>query len=299
MMWRVRYDIPFARDGSVRFLPWLIALMVYLAALALAGLLLINTALMQWDRGLAGAMTIELPPLADGQNGDDGAAPVLALLRTTPGVLSARLLPRDAVAKLVAPWLGDGAAIQDLALPRLIDVRVDPARRPDGPALGARLGKLMPGAELDDARLRFSRLFDFGLSVELTGLAIVALIGAAAALTTIFATRAGLAVHQGVIEILHLLGARDSYIAGQFARQAMVLGFRGGMIGFVLAVATLFGIGHAARTAALLGPGVRLLPSFSLLAWQWAGLALLPFAAALIARVTARAVVSRALARMP
>ncbi|MGH7076413.1 MAG: cell division protein FtsX [Stellaceae bacterium] len=299
MMWRARYDIPFARDGSVRFLPWLIALMVYLAALAVAGLLLVDGALANWNRSLSAAMTVELPPAAVGAKHEAGIAPVLTLLRQTPGVVAARLLPRRDVAKLVRPWLGDGAAIGALPLPRLIDVRIDPARRPDRDALRRRLDRLAPGAVLDDARRHFDRFFRFGLSVEFTGIGIVLLIGSAAMLTTIFTTRAGLAVHQDVIEILHILGARDRYIARQFARQALMLALRGGVVGFVLAVATLFGLGHAAATASVLGQGVRLLPAVTLAPWQWASLAALPIAAALIARVTARAVVARALRRMP
>ena len=55
-------DIPFDRDGSGRFLPWLIALMVYLAALASSGALALDGALERWDRGLAGTLTVELPP---------------------------------------------------------------------------------------------------------------------------------------------------------------------------------------------------------------------------------------------
>jgi cell division transport system permease protein len=301
---RRRFDIQFARDGSVRFLPGLIALMVYLAGLALAGMLLLHAALADWDRGLAGVMTVELPPVADNakdgvKDGDAEVQPVLAVLRATPGVTNARLLPRVDVAKLVQPWLGDSEATAQLALPRLIDVRIDPEHRPEIGTLRARLAAAAPGAMLDDARLRFDRLFDFGLSVELTALAIVVLIGAAAALTTIFTTRAGLAVHQNVIEILHIIGAHDTYIARQFARQALGLAWRGGLIGLVLAVATLAGIGHAADAAAFLGPNVRLVPSFVLAPWQWAVLALLPFAAAAIAHFTALATVRRALARMP
>ncbi|HEY5208720.1 MAG TPA: FtsX-like permease family protein [Stellaceae bacterium] len=290
-----RFDIPFARDGSVRFLPWLIALMVYLAGLALAGMLLLNTALGDWDRGLAGVMTVELPPDTDSAT----VQPVLALLQATPGVTAARLLPRAEVAKLVEPWLGDSAAVAQLALPRLIDVRIDPSHRPDIPSLRAKLVAAEPGAMLDDARLRFDRLFDLGRSVEFTALAVVVLIGAAAILTTIFTTRAGLAVHQNVIEILHILGAHDRYIARQFARQALGLGLRGGLVGLALAVVTLAAIGHAADVAAIFGPGLRLVPSFMPLPWQWAVLAILPIAAAAIAHFTALATVSRALARLP
>lgn len=294
-----RFDIPFARDGSVRFLPWIVALMVYLAGLALAGTLLLHAALGDWNRGLTGVMTVELPPAANAQDGDAEVKLVLALLQATQGVNSAKLLPRAEVAKLVEPWLGGGQAVEQLALPRLIDVRIDPAHRPDFDDLRAKLSAAAPGALLDDARLRFDRLFDLGLSVEITALVIVILIGVAAGLTTIFTTRAGLAVHQNVIEILHILGAHDSYIARQFARQALGLGLRGGLIGLALAVLTLALLGQAADTATTFGTDLRLLPTLSLKPLQWLSLVLLPIAVAVIAYFTALATVRRSLARMP
>jgi cell division transport system permease protein len=64
-------------------------------------------------------------------------------------------------------------------------------------------------------------------------------------------------------------------------------------------VATLIGIGQAGEATAVLGDRVRLLPSVALAPWHWLVLALLPFAAALIAMLTARVTVLRALARMP
>jgi cell division transport system permease protein len=295
---RERYDIPFARDGSVRFLPWLIALMVFLASLALAGMLLLDQAMGQWNRGLAGVATVELPP-ASNKSAEADLAPVLDLLRATPGVVSATPLSREAVAKLVEPWLGAGLAATELALPRLVDVRVDPDHVPDAVALGAKLTALVPGAAYDDSRRWFDRLFELGLSVEVTALAIVGLIGGAAIMTVIFTTRAGLAVHRNVIEILHILGAQDAYIARQFGRQAQMLGLRGGFVGFALAVITLFALGHVVAAAAMLGHRVSLVPIFAPLPWHWSALALLPLATAFIARVTARATVARALARMP
>jgi cell division transport system permease protein len=293
-----RFDIPFSRDGSVRFLPWITALMVYLAGLAVVGVLLLHAALADWNRDLSGAVTVELPPAVVTDN-DAAAKRAIGVLETWPGVTGATLVPRAAVAKLVEPWLGGSDVVRELALPRLIDVHIDPAHRPDLDKLRTRLTASVPGAALDDARLRFARLFDLGLSVELIAVAILALIALAAALTTIFTTRAGLAVHHGVIEILHILGARDSYIARQFARQALGLGLRGGVIGLILAAVTLAALGYVSHSAATLGPGVGLVPNMMLPPWQWPVLLLPPLAAAAIAYVTALATVQRALARMP
>ena len=44
------------------------------------------------------------------------------------------------------------------------------------------------------------------------------LVGLATVAIVIFATRAGMAIHHDTIEILHLIGAKDSFIASQFQR---------------------------------------------------------------------------------
>ncbi|HYM04522.1 MAG TPA: hypothetical protein VET85_16330 [Stellaceae bacterium] len=297
-MWKRRLDIPFNRDGSVRFLPWIIALMVYLAGIALAGTLVLNGALQRWDRSLTGTLTVQLPPAEDGKS-DGGLATVLQLLRTTPGVTSAQPLGREAIARLVEPWLGTSLTPDELALPRLIDLRIDVRSPPNLAALRVRLAAAAPNAVLDDHRIWLDRLASLLLSIEVTAVTIVALISAAAVSTVVFTTRAGLAVHHAVIEVLHLIGARDGYIARQFERQALNLGLRGGVGGLALTVATILGITRAGEASAFLGENVRLLPSLELAPWHWLVLAMLPLAAALIAMLTARVTVLRALARMP
>ena len=297
-MLKQRLDIPLNQDGSVRFLPWLIALMVYLAGLALAGMLVLNGALAHWDRSLAGTLTVEIPPAEPGK-GDGGLAAALQMLRATRGVVAAQALSDEATAKLIEPWLGSALTPDELALPRLVDLRIDPAAPPDLAALRSRLAAAAPGAVVDDHRRWLDRLASLVLSIEATALVVMTLIGTAAVSTVVFTTRAGLAVHHAVIEVLHLIGARDNYIAAQFQRQALDLGLRGGLIGLALTVATLLAVGRAGAAANLLGEPVRLLPALSLAPWHWSLLALLPPAAGVIAMLTARITVMRALARMP
>ena len=70
---------------------------------------------------------------------------------------------------------------------------------------------------------------------ELLALALTALIAGAAAATVMVATRASLAVHRETIELLHLIGAQDGFVARAFARRALGMGLRGGLIGLGLA----------------------------------------------------------------
>ena len=46
-----RSDLPLDHDAHSRFLPWLIAFMVFLANLAMVGMLMLNTVAERWDQG--------------------------------------------------------------------------------------------------------------------------------------------------------------------------------------------------------------------------------------------------------
>jgi cell division transport system permease protein len=289
-------DIPLRRDGTARLLPWLIAPTVYLAAIAIAFMLALNGTLAQWDRGLAGTMTVELPPNAAG---DATVNTVVTLLRATAGIASATPLDRAAEDKLLQPFLGTAVTPGELELPQLIDLRVAAGATLDLAALKAKLAAAAPGAMLDDHQEWLDRLYTLALTVEAVGVAIVAMVSAVSVLTVIFTTRAGLAVHRDVIELLHMVGARDGYIADQFEREALRLGFAGGVGGLVLAAATIWGLGHEAAAVSVFGEEAAPLPDLRLVAWQWSALALLPVAAGLAAMLTARITVLRVLARLP
>jgi cell division transport system permease protein len=297
-MLRARLDLPLERDGSVRFLPWIVALMVYLASLALAGTLVVRDAVARWDHGLTGTLTVELPAAAGRR--DDGAVEVaLKVLRTTPGVVRADPFDARRTAALLEPWLGTDINAEDLPLPRLIDVETEPRVGVDLAALGRRLAAEVPGAQLDDHRRWLDRVLRAALAIEIVAGMVVALVGLAAVLAVIFATRTGLAVHHGIVEVLHLIGARDGYIARQFEWHALRLGIKGGIAGLLLAIATLVGVAAAAAQVGAIDDAVRMLPALSAPAIEWTLLLLLPVAAGLVAMLTARITVLRALRRLP
>ena len=111
--------------------------------------------------------------------------------------------------------------------------------------------------------------------------------------TVIFTTRTGLAVHREAIEVLHLIGAQDSYIAGQFAGRAMLLGLKGGLIGMALGLPALAAVGFLAE-----GLEGAALPNLAFGPVEWLMFIAIPLAVAFLAMATARATVLRSLARM-
>jgi cell division transport system permease protein len=291
-----RRDVPLDTDASARFLPWLIAFMVYLATLALAAALAVSNVTARWDSGLSGRLTVQVPPPEAGAAGSDQAArvdAVLSALRATAGVERARKLGQREMAELLEPWLGEAAAGAELPLPALIAVTVDPQAPPATRVLQDKLAARAPGTQVDDHQRTLGRLLEVARSLQLLAILVVALVGAAAVITIVFVTRTGLSIHRNVIELLHLIGAHDAYIARQFQRHALRLGLGGGLIGLALAAATL-----AALAQAVGGPAGALVPELSFAGWQWGLLGAVPLATALVAMVTARTTVLRTLAQL-
>ena len=287
-----RLDLPLRQDASSRFLPWIIALMVYLAAIGGTGLIWLGDTLRQWDVSLASALTLQIP--ADTSQPRIDMA--LGALRQTKGVLSADLLQPDQTAKLLRPWLGDNVAVANLPLPHLIDVRIDPHATIDYATLRSQLESIIPGAQLDNNRSWLGSVRDFALRVEGVITAGVLVVTALIITIIIFTARIGLAIHRSVIELLHLLGAQDAYIARQFQMHALSLGIHGGVIGAVAAAVTVVILGPAGHMLALPVP----IAAYGIFDWRvWLLLVVACLAAGGVAMVTARITVLRQLARMP
>lgn len=290
---RIPAVVPLGRDAPSRFLPWVFALMVYLAVLALAGILILHSAVERWQRGEVDTLTVQLMPLEDA--GEDARiAKLQELLGGIEGVTEIRVVGKSETIDLIEHWLGAGNVPADLPLPRLVDVDIAPGYGLDAGSLALRLQASLPGVTVDDAKLWLDRLADLGRSLEYLAIAVVVLIGLAAVATVIFTTRMGISIHRNVIELLHLIGARDGYVAAQFQRQAMMLGLRGGVLGIALAVATLYGLRQVAGRVE-----TPLAPDMLVANWAWVVLAAVPVATALIAMVTARLTALRELAKMP
>src|SRR5690606_33211535 len=158
------------------------------------------------------------------------------------GVRGISVMTPDEVGRLVEPWLGDPGGLAGLPLPDLIAVTLDAAAAPDLGGLQQALDAAVPGARADDHQRWLASLLSLAASVQLGGLIVVLLVGLAAVVSVVFVTRAGLEIHRQVIELLHLMGAQDRYIAREFQGHALKLGLRGGLFGFLLAVAALLGL---------------------------------------------------------
>src|SRR5262249_28650778 len=85
------------------------------------------------------------------------------------------------------------------------------------------------------------------------GLGVLSLVLLATVLSVMFATRAAMATNRPVIEVLHLIVAKDSFLAAHFEQHVLLLGLTGGLLGGAAAI-VLFA--SAAFPGGWLGDGV-------------------------------------------
>jgi cell division transport system permease protein len=288
----LRLEVPLRRDASARFLPWIIALMVYLAAIGGVALISLGDTVGDWDRSLTSTLTLQVP--AD--TSDARLDVTLVLLRKTPGIVSVRILQSDDITRLLEPWLGNSVPIGSLPLPRLIDVRIDPDVPIDYPMLRQHLDSVLPGTQLDSNRAWLGGIRSFARRLQqMIGAGVIVVVALTVSIV-VFAARIGLAIHRSVVELLHLLGARDHYIARQFQLQALSLGLRGGIVGSLAVALTVGILGTAGRALQLPLP----IAAYGIFDWRlWVLLIAAGLAAGAIAMVTARITVLRQLARLP
>ncbi len=286
-------NLPLGRDSTTRFLPWLIAVMVFLAALAVALVTLLEQQIHHWNQEASGHLTVQVVPV----QGDDRASvaartqEVQALLAGNPHVARADILPPDAVGSLLEPWLSGSGLLEDLPLPFMIDVRLHSRRGLDLTALNTDLQGLGPSIHLDDHNQWLQDLIHLAHGIAAVGFVILVCVALATAVTVVHATRTGLAVHHDTIEILHVVGAPDRYVAREFARHAARLGALGGLYGVAGAAVLLLIL------QVTLGRGgtESLLPELGVPPLAWVLMALLPLFTGLLAAATAHATVMRTL----
>lgn len=283
-----KQEVPLQDDNSNVFLQVMVCIAVFLFGVTLAGVLSVNAMLNAWNESILGALTVQVMPVVE-SNQDAAAAEVLRqqskaveFLNQWPGIEKATPLTDKQLKRLIQPWLGDGIEISDLPLPRLIDVKIKKKMTVNFAKLAEKLAETAPLASIDDHKLWLDKLIKFADSLRLLAMVVLVLVVVVTSGAIFYCTQTSLGLHKYVIEILHLMGAKDTYVAQQYARKTAFLGFMGGLYGLLLAVPTIFIIANLAKQ---IEGGI--VSETSLSFYDWGIIFSLPLFSALMAMGTA------------
>ncbi|MEM1390199.1 MAG: cell division protein FtsX [Pseudomonadota bacterium] len=273
-----------AREAALFFVVGALCFLAALAALVSRGT---YTAAEAWSAQVEGEITVIL------QDTDRRSAETLsARIEGLAGVQDARVLSREELNTLLEPSFGPGGMPEGLPLPQLIAVMSDADAdvKNEIMALAATAGL---EAEVS-AHSDYARDVRRALSIlRLVALGAVALLAATAVSVIAFATHAALLARRDIVDVLHLSGAEDRFIASLFERRFWVLALKAGSVGALLALMTtaliVFSGGARGEAAA------QLLPQLSLDFVDLVILTLTPVLAGLSARAAAHITVMQSL----
>lgn len=240
-----------------------------------------------WTSEVAGQITIRV------RGTEADAKRAVDLVRATPGIRKADALTREEEEALLQPWLGPGGVPSDLPLPRLIAAEADASGLSE--PLSAALKKSGIDAIVDDHVAWSADARRATDTIGLVALFAVALLAATGVAVIAFATHATLLARRDIVELLHLTGAKDGFIAGLFERRFLMLGVQAGALGalfaFGAAAFILFAVRQADETA-------WLLPQLSLSLADGLILGLAPLVAGAASMFAAKVTVMRSLSDM-
>lgn len=253
--------------------------MSYLAVLTLSAGIAAERLAEGWRTDLGGEATVRISAAPNVLEARITAT--LAVLAAAPGVADARLLSEAEHQVLLEPWLGAGDWLDDLPVPRLIEVRID-GPGPDPSVVQARLDEAAPGAVYDDHALWREPLVRAAGTLRRLAWVATALIALAAAGMVALSARSTLAGNAEVVRVVRLIGGEDRFIEDAFVRRVAARAALGGLAGALLggaSVAMMPELAPGTPLALTLGPGPA----------GWAVLLLaVPAVAAAVAWATAR-----------
>jgi cell division transport system permease protein len=273
-------------------MPWVIAIMMFLAVLAAAAALAISHAANAMQGAIAGRITVQLVEA----NPDVRARQRVAIandLRRQSNVIEVHEIGDAEVRDLLTPWLGNDGLDSELPVPALIDATLTDSSPVAVAEIERSVKALAVGARVDRHSDWLGPLGGLLDTLRWLAVTLVVLTATATAAAVILGARAALDQHRATIDVMHLMGATDRQISRLFERRVAQDAISGAALGFVVAISALIVLGWRinAVESALVGG--------STLGWlDWALIALLPMAGVALSIGAARLTVLRSLARI-
>ena len=214
-------------------------------------------------------------------------------MENVSGVKSVRVLSSDDIEKLMTPWLGNKIDISELPIPALLDVGIKEDGSINYDEVTRGLKQITPNATIDNHRLWLNRLLKFASSLKHTALLMLLLVMGICAFSIYYSTRTSLWINRDTLEILHVVGATDQYIAKQYAFNYAKIGFFSGIIGLFIAIPCIVLIGKYG-----ISTGSGLINGAKLSVFAWSLIMITPLLSSAYSMLTSYLTVRRSLEKL-
>ena len=247
-------ELPLKGENTSLFLQVIISIAIFIFAITLSGVLSMNSMINNWNKSILGSITVQIIPIHD-SNKEKAQAQLLAyeekaveFLKSVNGIVKVTPLNNEQLNDLLRPWLGDDVSVSDLPTPRIIDVKLAKNVFIDFDQLREDLSQVSPQASLDSHKIWLNKLIALTDGLKLIAMTILSLVIAITSGAIFYTTQMSMGLHKEIIEILHIIGAKDTYIAQQYSKRMGFLGLIGGVFGLIFAIPAMFFIGNLANS---------------------------------------------------
>ncbi len=227
--------------SSTLFLTWITALMGFLSSLLLVAAFSLTNILSSWDKSVSGSVTIQVPTYhISGESRVEEAGKdvekIVSFLQTKAGIKSAAVVSDDKMENLLEPYLGSVSHINQLPLPKLIDVQIMQNSQTNFKTLSDDLKDIAPMAQVDSHQIWMEGLLKITGNLETFVLFMLFILSMTTVFSVAFTSITSLTVQQDTIDLLHLMGERDGKIALDlscyYASKTFIGSLMGGMLSF-------------------------------------------------------------------
>ncbi len=289
-------ELPLKKDQANLFMEIVTAVMVFLFSVTLAGYQLIDSTAESWSSGISGTLTVQIMPSSEVLDSHEKRLrlnKVITFFENQQAVERVILINENQKRQLISPWLGQEIDINTLPLPELLDVHLKKGVGFDYDKAAENLRELAPYASIDNHNIWLHKLLVLADSVQTLALSILWMVLIVSVFSIFYATCTSLGIHAQIIEILHIMGAKDDYIARQYARRGFWIGLFSGIAGTFLTLTAFWWLQYSVQplNAGLLG-------HMRLSARGWIGVLSLPLWAAILSMATSYWAVRRALRKI-
>ncbi|MDR2933950.1 MAG: hypothetical protein LBU68_01560 [Rickettsiales bacterium] len=238
-----KYNFDFIVDSDSNLLSLITALMVFIASLSAMCVMGVNNLFNAWNQDLNGQITIQALPFDKKNNVmtkvelkkkvDD----ILINLKSRKEFSNVNLITDSEIDEMLKPWLGASVESFDIPIPYLIDAKVDysdDGEHTNLAVLERDLKDVFGPLSIEDHKKWLTDIRKIKSSVQFLAYFILVAIILTTSVTVIYTTSASFKAQKNSVEIFHLIGAFDEFIASQFARSVFKLTLLGSLTGFVL-----------------------------------------------------------------
>lgn len=230
-------DLPFRKDDTQRIIPYVVALMVYLASIFLIAGVHINAGLTGWSASHKSTLSVKIK--VANKEYEKTLDRTKNILKEVEEIKELRIISKNRMQQVLKKWTGTNIHYVQLDLPIWIDVEFRRNKNITADVLQNMLEKELENVKVYDQSKWLGGSVHFMWNIKMFAFLMVLMILLVTIAVTGLAARIGLKLHQNIIDLLHSIGAEDDYIAKQFASNTFLITLRGTFIGVVFAWLTI------------------------------------------------------------